>query len=201
MPKKKTGAKFDFASVIRRIRQAEPGRERNMYPAVRDLLVHSLGHSPERVMVDTNQPGTRDAPDLVLRSESEILDPRIKPIMLDWAVFEVKGESGVFGGLRSREAVFDEKLKYAKIGTEWFVMVDPGVLVARPMATASRLDFDPRRDVVVEWNGLTEAKFKEALWFLRATGPGLRNRCAFFGRVTNPESPRLNFGGTGIPQN
>ena len=151
-----------------------------MYPAVRDLLVHSLGHSPERVIVDANQPGTRDAPDLVLRSDIGILDAKGRPMRVDWAVFEVKDERGAFRGPQGREAVFNEKAKYAKIGTEWFVMIDPDILVARPVAMASRLEFDPGRDVVVEWDGLTEAKFKDDLRFLLADNAGASESLRLF---------------------
>ena len=151
-----------------------------MYPAVRDLLVHSLGHSPERVIVDANQPGTRDAPDLVLRSDIGILDAKGRPMRVDWAVFEVKDERGAFRGPQGREAVFNEKAKYAKIGTEWFVMIDPDILVARPVAMASRLEFDPGRDVVVELDGLTEAKFRDDLRFLLADNAGASESLRLF---------------------
>ena len=151
-----------------------------MYPAVRDLLVHSLGHSPERVDVDTSQPGTRDVPDLVLWSDTGLLDARDRPIRVDWAVFEVKSERGAFRNPQSREAIFDEKAKYAKVGTEWFVMIDPEVLVARPAATASRLEFDPGRDIVVEWDGLTEDRLRDSLRLLLADNAGASESLRLF---------------------
>ena len=151
-----------------------------MYSVVRDLLVHSLGHSPEWVIVDTNQPGTRNAPDLVLRSDTGILNTKGKPILVDWAVFEVKDERGAFRNPQNRELIFNEKAKYVSIGTEWFVMIDPEVLVVRPVAMASRLEFDPGRDIVVEWEGLTEDKFRDDLRLLLADNAGASESLRLF---------------------
>ena len=169
---------FDFDKTVKKIRGTTAGRERNVYPYLRDLFVHVLGYERENIVIDTPQEGMGgNSPDMVVRLGTGIADEKGREIRHDWLVAEVKAEAGVFADEKRREAVFDEKAKYVVLGTEWFLMADPSVLVVRPVALGSQVRFDAGADVVLEWESVTKEAFLERLAFLKAAhsvSPALR---------------------------
>lgn len=144
-----------------------------MYPRIRDLLLYVMEQPSPRVLVDAGIDSARGIPDLILRAATGVVDTRGEPVLTDWAVFEVKDEPGVFRTARSREAIFTEKAKYIGVGTEWFVMIDPSCLIARPVVLGSQLVFDPSADIVVPWDGVTRETFANRLRFLHIDNAGL----------------------------
>lgn len=158
---------FDFGKTAKAIMNASRGQERNMYPRVRDLLIHALNHSPDSILTDTAQQ-SGGSPDLIVRADTGIEDAKGRAITSDWVVVEVKDEPQAFSDAKSRERIFNEKAKYITPGTEWFVMIDPRLFVARPVAMRSQLEIDPGKDIVLEWQGLTEQEFRAKLPMLLA---------------------------------
>ncbi|MES3001001.1 MAG: hypothetical protein V4787_09945 [Pseudomonadota bacterium] len=144
-----------------------------MYPRIRDLLVHILNHPTARILVDAGIEGGRGIPDLTLRAPTGVNSASGDPFLTDWAVFEVKDEPGAFRSARSRETIFTEKAKYIGVGTEWFVMVDPTCIIARPVIFRSQLSFDPANDIEIGWDGLTEDQFRTRLNFFHFDNAGL----------------------------
>lgn len=144
-----------------------------MYPRIRDLLMQVLHHPTSRILVDAGIEGGRGIPDLTLRAPAGVNDPNGNPVLVDWAAFEVKDEPGAFRDARSRETIFTEKAKYIGVGTEWFVMIDPTCIVARPVIFRSQLSFDPASDIEIVWAGVTEDQFSTRLSFLQFDNAGL----------------------------
>lgn len=168
---------FDFGKTAKAIMNASRGQERNMYPRVRDLLIHALNHSPDSILTDTAQQ-SGGSPDLIVRADTGIEDAKGRAITSDWVVVEVKDEPQAFSDAKSRERIFNEKAKYITPGTEWFVMIDPRLFIARPVAMRSQLKIDPGKDIVLEWQGLSEQEFRKKLSLLcaqnTADSPSLR---------------------------
>lgn len=144
-----------------------------MYATIREILVHSLGHTPAHVLIDTQSEDGAGIPDLCIRAPLGFTATSKTTGWSDWAVFEVKDEPGVFRDPQSREVIFTEKAKYVGVLTDWFVMIDPEVLVARPVTMRSQLVFDSRFDIVIEWTGLTEDGFKQKLQLLSSANAGV----------------------------
>jgi hypothetical protein len=159
-------SKFSFDNTVNAIRQTRPGRERNMYPHIRDLLTGTFGHPTAQILVDSTSDQAQGIPDLMIQAPTGLKTKKGEPDLCEWVVIEAKDEPGVFHAPESRELVFSEKSKYIGLFTEWFLMIDPEVLVARPVTMRSQLDFDPLNDVVVEWATATEESIKNQLWFL-----------------------------------
>lgn len=178
-------SKYNFEASKTAIMQTQLGRERNMYAFVRDILIHSLGHTATNVLIDTQSEDGSGAPDLCIRaptgfSFSGVNGDSAKPSRgnsamswSDWAVFEVKDEPGAFRNFQSREAIFAEKAKYIGVLTDWFVMVDPEVMVARPVTMRSQLVFDPRLDIVLDWASISEDDFKQKMQLISHTNAGV----------------------------
>ena len=158
-----------------------------MYATIQGILVNSLGHAAENVLVDTQSEDGSGVPDLCVRaplgfnlpingasSDLKKRGPSAKTAAwADWAVIEVKDEPGAFRDTQSRELIFNEKAKYIGVMTEWFVMIDPEVLVARPVTMRSQLVFDPRFDIVIEWAHTTEETFKQKMQLLSQANAGV----------------------------
>ena len=136
-----------------------------MYPYIRDLFLHALGHDRDHIIVDSSQGESGNAPDLVIRANTGVFERPKTPkgreseIKHDWAVVEVKDEPDAFDEHADREKIFNEKSKYIRLGTEYFVMIDPRRIVVRPVAMRSQLKFDPSHDIVAYWKGMTRKKF------------------------------------------
>lgn len=159
--------KYSFDSAKAALMATPPGRERNMYAVVRDILLNTLGHEAAQVLIDSQSELGEGIPDLILRA------PLDEATLIDWAVFEVKDEPGIFRAPATREAVFMEKIKYVRLFTEWFVMIDPEVLVARPVAMRSQWTFDPAADIVLAWADTDETEFCRRLACLAAANAGV----------------------------
>lgn len=166
MPKKT--ALFCFDSTVKAIINTQSGQERNMYPYLRDLFIHVLKHPPDNIIVDSPQLHGRGAPDLAIRIGTGIKDAKDREITHDWVVMEAKSEAGLFSDIEKREKIFNEKSKYITIGTQWFLMIDPQQVIARPVAMGSQLHFDPQKDIIVKWQNLTQEKFRNDLNVLHA---------------------------------
>ncbi len=171
---------FNFANTLDEIQNTLRGRERNMYAHIRDLFVFTFNHSTTRIFVDSASDEARGIPDLIVRAPNGLSNKKNEPELCEWIVIEVKDERGIFRDPISREVVFAEKSKYVGIFTEWFLMIDPEVLVARPVTMRSQLDFDPSNDVVLEWKTASEASLKQALWFLDASLAGVTSALKAF---------------------
>jgi hypothetical protein len=193
-------SRFNFDATIAALRETQGGRERNMYAGVKDLFMHSLGHSASNVLVDTAATQASGIPDLMVMAPTGITDKNGKAQLCEWLVVEVKDEPGVFKEPSSRETVFEGKAKYIGIFTEWFLLIDPQVMVLRPVTMRSQLKFDPAQDIVLELATLTENQFKTAFNMLLAEHAGVSNALKAFRagdvskiaavqlRVSNPSS-------------
>jgi N-6 DNA Methylase len=188
-------SRFNFDAIIAALRETQGGRERNMYAGVKDLFMHSLGHSASNVLVDTAATQASGIPDLIVMAPTGITDKNGKAQLCEWLVVEVKDEPGVFKEPSSRETVFEGKAKYIGIFTEWFLLIDPQVMVLRPVTMRSQLKFDPAQDLVLELATLTEPQFKTAFNMLLAEHAGVSNALKAFRagdvsklRVSNPSS-------------
>ena len=178
-------SKYQFEACKAAIMQTQPGRERNMYAFVRDMLIHSLGHTATNVLIDTQSEDGSGAPDLCIRAPTglsftstngdTVKASRGNGAMSwsDWAVFEVKDEPGAFRNVQTRELIFAEKAKYIGVLTDWFVMVDPEVMVARPVTMRSQLVFDPRFDIVLDWASTSEDDFKHKMQLICHANAGV----------------------------
>ena len=157
---------FNFKKTIDRIANTPPGQERNMYHRLHDLFTNVLKHPSDNIIIDSNQPHSSSRPDLVIRVGNQVV-ANGGEIHHDWIVVEVKGEKDAFAQSRSREKIFNEKSKYIQCGTEWFLMIDPQVLVARPVVMRSQLKIDTSKDMVFHWHEfIDDADFANKLHFL-----------------------------------
>ena len=154
---------FIFDKVVRLIRQTKDGRERNMYSHLRDLFANVLGHDSANIIIDSPQEGTGgNSPDLAIRCDTGLVDAKGRVIYHDWIVVEAKDEKDAFSDLQKREKIFEEKQKYIRPETEWFVMVDPECIVVRPIAVRTKIDAS--KDKVFYWKDFASAKnFREKL--------------------------------------
>lgn len=181
---------YSFEACKQAIETTQSGRERNMYATIKEILVNSLRHRSENVLIDTTSTDGQGSPDLCIRAplgftlgeDSSAAARRTNRDLAwaDWAVFEVKDEFGAFHDEQSREAIFMEKAKYIGVFTQWFVMIDPQMIVARPVTMRSQLEFNPNYDIVIEWAGLTEAEFQKKLQLLHAENAGVTRALSDF---------------------
>lgn len=160
-----------FEDIVAAVTGCQRGQERNLYPYIRDLFISVFGYRPADLLVDTaDQAG--GIPDLCVLAPSGIPDsPAIR-----WLVMEVKDEAGVFLNEETRVAIFREKAKYIGLDTAWFVMIDPECFVLRPVTSRSA-QYDPSRDIVLQWEGLTQ--------------DALRSRCNEIHAENSAANPRL----------
>ena len=157
-----------FKKILRLIRETEKGRERNMYPHLRDLFTDALGHASENIIADSPQKGMGgNSPDLVIRCDTGLVDAKERAIRHDWIVVEAKDERGVFLDERKREEIFSDKQKYIRPETEWFVMIEPDCIVVRSITV--RHQTAPDSDRVFKWEVFASVKdFREKLRELHA---------------------------------
>ena len=127
-----------------------------MYSYIKRLFVHFLGHPDGNVPIDVSarlRMGPRGFPDVqvAVRLPSGIF-------LEGWIVVEAKDELNIFLDHASREAIYREKSKYITSDTEWFVMVDTGVIVLRHLAPNAVA----HTDAVLRLDGLTLDAFLTA---------------------------------------
>lgn len=133
-----------FDEAIRTIRETKKGQEAAMYGPLRDLFCDVLGYPRSSVHIDIA--GEAGRPDVTCRAPSGIMDRSGRSVDIDWMVVEAKDEHDAFSTSGKRESIFSQKAKYIRPDTAWFVMVDPTVVVARPVMTSSH---DSTNDIVL----------------------------------------------------
>lgn len=119
-----------------------------MYGHLRDLFVHFLGYSGRQVVIDTA--GDAGRPDITCRAPSGLQDANGRAIEIDWIVVEAKDHRYGLGVEANREKLFAEKSKYITPNTAWFVMVDPTVIIARPVLSG---DYGAANDIEFRFAG------------------------------------------------
>lgn len=130
-----------------------------MYGPLRDLFCDILGYPRSSVHIDIA--GEAGRPDVTCRAPSGIKDRNGKSLDIDWMVVEAKDEHDAFSTSGKRESIFAQKAKYVRPDTAWFVMVDPTVLVARPVMSSAH---DGTNDIVLTLDeALDEATFRTNL--------------------------------------
>ncbi|GBQ91002.1 hypothetical protein AA23498_1042 [Acetobacter nitrogenifigens DSM 23921 = NBRC 105050] len=113
-----------------------------MYGPLRDIFCDILGYPRSSVHIDIA--GEDGRPDVTCRAPSGITDRNGKSIEIDWLVVEAKDEHNAFSTLSKRETIFAQKAKYIRPDTAWFVMVDPTVIIARPVMDSTH---DASKDI------------------------------------------------------
>ena len=119
-----------------------------MYPEIKKVF-EALGWKAGKVKVDTSLKRRRDAPDFSVFGED--LD-------FPWIVGEAKPQKRLFETDKGVKEVLKEKKKYATVGTEWFVLVDPEIWVVMPV-----FGLDVRIDQKRVFD-ITDKKQREDLW-------------------------------------
>ncbi|MEO5957907.1 MAG: hypothetical protein ABIR80_02235, partial [Opitutaceae bacterium] len=177
-PRKRRRPAIQFDACVAALAATKAGQERNMYPHVRDLFVHFLDYSPEDILSDTaNTAG--DSPDLAVLADIGVHDAKNRPLRARWLVAEIKDEPDSFVNSGNRARIFAQKSKYIELETAWFAMIDPTVLVLRPVISRAA-ESDPARDIVIAWAGLTEAAFRAACSPILAEHAGVNPRLGAF---------------------
>ena len=145
---KKQSSKTEFIETIGILHGTKAGQEASMYGAIRDLLCDFLDYPRPKVVIDTAGEGGR--PDVTCRAPSGLVDARGSETDIDWVVVEAKDERDAFSNPDNREDIFAKKAKYITADTAWFVMVDPEIMVARPVQSA---ELTPTNDIVFKLDG------------------------------------------------
>ena len=166
---------FDFEAAMAQLRNTGPGREATMYGPIRDLFIHVLGYPPRSVDIDTAGEGGR--PDVTARAPSGLPDERGNEKLIDWVVVEAKDERGCFRNPTTRERIFEKKAKYIGTNTAWFVMVEPELWVARPVAGGMP---DAGNDIELPLSGLSLPAFLHDLDALRHARAGVPEQLTRF---------------------
>lgn len=159
--------RFSYDDTLTKIRATPRGKEAAMYGPLRDLFIHVLDYPASDVDIDVTGEGGR--PDVTVRAPSGLLDGRGRSAKIDWIVVEAKDEPGCFRNEVTRENIFAKKVKYVGANTAWFVMVDPTVVVLRPVSTTVSGD----ADIVIPLEGTTETDFKNLTLALQAEKAGV----------------------------
>lgn len=145
-----------------------------MYGHLRDLFVHFLGYPGRQVVIDTA--GDAGRPDLTCRAPSGLPAASGRAHEIDWIVVEAKDQRYGLSREDRRETLFAEKSKYVTPNTAWFVMVDPIMLIARPVLSG---DGSAANDIVV-YLAEGEAEFRAKLAALRAEVAGVTEKLRRF---------------------
>jgi hypothetical protein len=169
-----------FGDIVAAITGCQRGQERNLYPYIRDLFLNVLGYRPGDLLVDTADE-SGGIPDLAVLAPNGMTDGSGAAMTARWLVAEVKDEPGVFRRQASRERIFREKAKYIGLDTAWFVLLDPECFVLRPV-TSRAASYDPARDTVLLWEGLTEEAFRDACREIHADNSAVNPRLEAFRR-------------------
>jgi SAM-dependent methyltransferase len=163
-----------FSDVADALRDTRAGQEASMYGHLRDLFVHFLGYAGRQVVIDTA--GDAGRPDLTCRAPSGLTGIGGRPIEIDWIVVEAKDQRYGLSIEDNRERLFAEKSKYITPNTAWFVMVDPIMLVARPVLSGT---YNANNDIIV-YLADGEAEFRDKLASLRAEVAGVSEKLRRF---------------------
>ena len=87
---------YQFDRTVRELRATPAGKERDMYARVRDILIHTFGHSSALIVTVSSLGSGRGAPDLLLKAPIGLNDRTGRPLVTEWAVVEVKDERDTF---------------------------------------------------------------------------------------------------------
>jgi type I restriction-modification system DNA methylase subunit len=172
---------MSYQSIINEIQQAQAGRERDMYPKIRDLFMQILGFKSEDILVDSASEESSGIPDLIIKAPTGLLLKNGRQEKTEWLVCEVKDEKSAFLDTRTREKIFIEKSKYIGIGTEFFVMIDPSCMIIRRVSN-SDISFDPNNDTVIEWSITPETNFRQKTLEISFTNAGVSQSLKDFRR-------------------
>ena len=126
------------------------GRESSMYGPLRDMLSAALSY--DRRSIDIDRAGARGRPDLTVFAPGGAADA-----VVPWIVLEAKDEHGIAADRSRRAGLFAEKAKYVTADTAWFVMVDPTIVVARPVEQGT----SDARDIELPLSAITIDRFAE----------------------------------------
>lgn len=168
------GPEIRFREIAEALRETRAGQEASMYPRLFQLFVHFLGYPGRQVLADTA--GDAGRPDLTCKAPNGLIDANGRSELIDWIVVEAKDHRYGLGKAENREKLFAEKSKYITPNTAWFVMVDPIIFVARPVAGG---DLNADNDIVVYFADGEEA-FREHLAGLRAEIAGVPEKLKRF---------------------
>lgn len=169
---KRTG--FSFEDTILKIRRTKKGQEAAMYGPIRDLFIQSLNYPAADVDIDVR--GDDGRPDITVRAPSGLVSLNGTPVKIPWIVVEAKDEPDCFKNTDSREDIFLEKAKYIGTNTGWFIMVDPGVFIARQVGGRQVWD-----DIVIDLDDtLTPSVFVSKLSRLKAEVAGVSEQLRRF---------------------
>ena len=146
-----------------------------MYGHLFQLFVHFLGYPGRQVLIDTA--GDDGRPDLTIRAPSGMTIASGVPHEIDWIVVEAKDQRYGLTNENSREKLFEDKSKYITPNTAWFVMVDPLVMIARPVMNGT---FSADNDIVFHFSGEDAAAFEVAFRPLHAELAGVPDRLRRF---------------------
>lgn len=146
-----------------------------MYPHLHRLFVEALGYDRRHVLADIA--GDAGRPDLTCRAPSGLSLPSGSPHMIDWIVLEAKDNGTRIQNESERETLFAEKSKYITPNTAWFVMVNPTMMVARPVMSG---DWNSANDIEFSFHAESEADFARKFADLHADRAGVPERLARF---------------------
>jgi len=158
-----------FNDNIEKLMQTKKGKEGSMYGPIQNLFIGALKYPVSDVDIDST--GEDGRPDVTVKADSGIKDHKGKISKIDWIVVEAKDERDAFSTSVKREAIFEEKSKYIGPNTAWFVMVDPTIIVARPVfgrVTGGDADIELKLD-----SSLTEKDFKKVFDALKKSMSGV----------------------------
>ena len=133
-----------------------------MYGPLRDMLSCALGY--ERRSIDIDRAGARGRPDLTIFAPGGR-----ENTVVPWIVLEAKDEHGIIADRARRAALFVDKSKYITADTAWFVMVDPTMIIARPVERGT----SDAGDIEVPLAGITIETFAAAFAALHASVAGI----------------------------
>lgn len=151
-----------FEIARQKLIATEKGQEATMYAPLRDLFVEVLGYSPSDVDIDRS--GARGRPDITVFAPGPVPDSKVA-----WIVLEAKDEHDACKTETRRKSLFAEKSKYITADTAWFVMVEPTILVARPVDRGG----DASTDIVLDLTKTTYEAFLDKLANLKSEIAGV----------------------------
>ena len=154
--------RLDFLADVAVVTGIARGRESSMYGPLRDMIASALGY--ERRSIDIDRAGARGRPDLTVFAPGGDSASTVP-----WIVLEAKDERGIAAHKSRRAELFAEKAKYVTADTAWFVMVDPTIMIARPVEQGT----SDARDIELPLAGATIDRFAEVFASLHAEVAGV----------------------------
>jgi hypothetical protein len=157
----------EFEAAVKALRETVKGKEATMYTSLRDLFVDVLRYAKTNVVIDTA--GLRGRPDITVYAPGGAEGTRVA-----WIVGECKDEHGAVKSGPARVSLYAEKAKYVTADTAYFLMVDPDMLVVRPIGLGEG------GDIEILWSDITIENFAERLSPLLAEVAGIPQMLSAF---------------------